>query len=141
MLRNTTPAQLLARIDHPEWNTANGRILDEARTTFMAFAEGKTPQTVLGGLMLNARFDVPSTERGRSIGQIVAKVHMEPTRINHRGDMIQDVLDDLIETGWVEPEEPLPGTVEAALLTDPGEGYNPLIHYKLVTTTIEHATN
>lgn len=132
MTRSTTPEQVLARTEYPEWQTASGRVLDEAKETILSLSNGKTPMTVLGGLMLNGRFNQPSSEVGRSVSHIAANVGMDPVGVNHRGDRIRDVLDDLIELGWVETEEPLPNTVEAALANEPDQSQNPIIHYKLI---------
>lgn len=133
MHRQQSIEQLIARDDNPEFATAQGRVMDEARITFIAIAGGRLPKTVLGGLILRNMFETSATEDARSLGEISAVVHLDPVSLNHRGDKPMDVLMDLIEVGWVEQIEPMEGTVEAHLADKP----TVIRHFRLLPTALQ----
>jgi hypothetical protein len=110
MLRKQSIEQLLIRTEHPEFATVEARILDEAKLTISALARGKKPRTVLGGLMMKDFWASPGAldDVPRSLEHVTATAGIDVVNLNHRGDTPRDVLNDLVEIGWVEEFRPLP---------------------------------
>lgn len=102
MEREQSLEQLIARTEHPEWATAQGRINHEVRVTLMRLSLGEAPSTALGGLVTPDPFGDNAMTEARTVGEIAAYAHISPVEKNSRGDTIKDVLADLIEIGWVE---------------------------------------
>ncbi len=135
-VRSQTPEQLLRRTDaiaqDPSLATPEGRVIAEVRDTLGYLALGKTPRTVLGGLIVNrfSNFDT-ALIGGRPVGQIAAVAGIiDAYGPNERGDTIGDVLHDLIKVGLVEYDGPAPGSVGAVFASDK-RGYNRFPYYKL----------
>jgi len=132
MMRKVSIEQFLARDQHEEWQTARGRVLDEIQRTIYSMANGEIPNTVLGGLVREKGYSRYATceEDARTIGWIAAVANISPVERNHRGDTIRDVLDDLIEVGWVRTVE-LPSDTLEGLLSHTSDEPR-LMHYYLV---------
>jgi hypothetical protein len=99
MIRKQSLDQFIARDEHPEWVSAEGRVYDEIVRTLGQFARGEQPTTVLAGLIIRGSSDEDPTVYGKSVGHIASLLGGNPFAPNHRGDTISDTLQDLVEVG------------------------------------------
>lgn len=126
MERPQSSEQAAIRSEKPEFATAEGRIADEVKRTIFALAQGKLPETVLGGLMMGHIYNESFDDPGQSTASIAARAGLNSLETNHRGDRIADVMEDLVETGWAERVGEL-SPVDQSL-----EQTRPIVRYRLI---------
>ena len=119
-------AQSQAIEQDPNLATAEGRVMREVQATLGAIAIGEHPNTVLGGLIMNSRFQHPAVGEGngRSLGEICGTGHTDPRTTDNIFKTTQ-ILEDLIHVGLVEYDQPPKNTAKGLLLRDDYVGTGP----------------